>query len=324
MLRQSKSYRLLLLALLLWAGLAAATGQVAAEMPPPERSAHLLWALLAPPPYAGDNDLQVALCQPDRAEALRPGQMRVPILLYHYVGRESLEADGVSTSRYNVTTADFAAQLELLDNLGYHTITVAELAAALSGEFTLPPRPIVITLDDGWIEQYDIVLPLLQARDMRATFFIPSTYLIGGRFVTAEQARELIAAGMEIGSHTRTHLQLTGLDEATVWQEIAHSKVELEARLGAPITSFSYPFGAADSATIGQVQAAGYTAAVGLGPSTVHGDYNRYYLGRIEVQSDMTLSARLDRLPWRGAETSLCRSALTVDLLRRFVIALPF
>ena len=246
------------------------------------------------------------LCAPQRDLKLREGQLAAPILLYHFVGRETLERGGRSTSRYNVTAADFEAQLQLLQRLGYETVTVHEIVLALQGEHTLPPRPIALTFDDGWIEQYTIAYPLLLKYHMRATFYIPSTYPRGGRYVTWAQVQEMAAAGMEIGSHTRRHVDLTTVDSAELWREVAQSRREIEAQLDAAPTTFAYPYGAYNGAVIRDVAKAGYEGAVALGASPVQSANRNFALNRFEVRGDSDLLALARYLPWLGSGLPLC------------------
>ena len=251
-------------------------------------------------------DLQAAICRPDMKLTLHEGQIAVPILLYHFVGRASLENEGQSTTRFNITTHDFDAQLALLHQLGYQTVTISEVTAAISGTYTLPSRPVAITVDDGWIEQYTNILPALQKYGMRATFYIPSTYPVGGRFVTWEQVKALRDAGMEIGSHTRTHVDLTTISAETALYELANSKQVLEEKLGITITSLAYPFGTHGPSVRALTQQAGYRAAVALGPTPKQSAANRYALNRTEIFGTQPLSNFLKWLPWRGMGTDLC------------------
>ncbi len=259
---------------------------------------------------ASDTELRAAICQPHQklTENPREDEVIVPILLYHFVGRGNLE-DGEhrSTTRYNVTRADFDAQLALLRRLGYETVTISEVVAAINGEGRLPPRPIAITVDDGWVEQYTQIFALLQKYQMRATFYIPSTYPVGGRFVTWEQLQEMSNAGMEIGSHTRTHADLIAVDAETAWYEVNSSKATLEATLGISITSLAYPYSSYSSATIELLQKAGYDAAVAMGSTPRQSADRLYTLQRFEIFGTRSLADFLDWLPWRGQQTPLCQ-----------------
>lgn len=247
-----------------------------------------------------------AICQPDTTFKLHDGHVAVPILLYHFVGRTTLEEEGKSSTRYNVTIDDFRAQLAVLHRLGYQTITVSEIAQAINNDQPLPDRPVAITVDDGWIEQYTNIFPLLQQYNMRATFYIPSAYPVGERLMTWEQVKALNDAGMEIGSHTHTHIDLTTMDQSAAWQQLVLSKQILEKALNTPVLSISYPFGNYTSNLKAMAARAGYESAVALAPSVIHGQYDLYNLHRLEIFGTATLTEFVDLLPWRANGTTLC------------------
>ncbi len=253
-----------------------------------------------------DAALEHLLCQPDIEKPLAEGEMMVPILMYHFVGRDLLEFEGQSTSRYNVTAADFDAQLALLHRLGYQTVTIGDIIDAISGTHTLPPRPIVITVDDGWVEQYDVMFPLLQKYGMRATYYITTNYTTGGRFMTWEQLQELVEAGMEIGSHSRSHPDLAQLSADAARFELTESKRLLEANLGITVRSIAYPYGSYSGTVIQLAREAGYDGAVAVGSPSRQSAANLFALRRIEVVGTEPLTRFVNWLPWRGQGTSLC------------------
>lgn len=251
-------------------------------------------------------EFQESLCAPNPPYNLREGEVLIPILLYHFIGRETLERNGHSISRFNVTAADFEAQLALLQALGYHAVTIGEIAAALDGRFSLPERPVAITFDDGWREQYAVAFPLLQRYGMRATFFVISSYIGCPRFMTWEELAQLRDAGMEIASHGRRHLDLSRASDEDAWTEITRSKETIERQLGIPVASFAYPYGAYRKEIPAMLERAGYQVAVGVAATPVQRVKARYSLRRIEVHGFDTLQTFLGRLPWRGAGTSWC------------------
>lgn len=274
----------------------------------------LLLALSAHAVAHGDDPFQnprfhETLCAPNPTYELREGEVLIPILLYHFVGRETLERNGRSISRFNVTRADFEAQLALLQALGYHTLTLGEVAAALDGTIGLPERPVVITFDDGWREQYTVAFPMLQQYGMRATFFVIPSYIGYPRFMTWEELKQLRDAGMEIASHGRRHLDLSQASDADAWSEIARSKELIERQLGISVASFAYPYGAFRKEIPTMLERAGYRIAVGVAATPIQRVKARYYLRRIEVRGSDTLQTFLSRLPWRGAGTPWCSSS---------------
>lgn len=167
-----------------------------------------------------------------------------------------------------VSLPRFCAQLDFLQAEGYKTLTMAELAASPQ-----PPRgrSVVITFDDGYVDNLAARDALLQ-RGMRATWFIVSGSIgtdpgwkgdgrPAGRLLNAGELREMNASGMEIGSHTVSHVRLPTLGDEELARELADSKAALEDCLGMAVTSFAYPYGAWDARCVTAVRDAGYAAA---------------------------------------------------------------
>lgn len=190
----------------------------------------------------------------------------VPVLTYHQLRDLPSEPDR-SAYEFSVAPADFACQLDDLAAHGYTTITVARLGEHLRTGAPLPPRPVVITFDDGWASALEGAA-MLRARGMVGTFFVcPSLLGTGaGRYMTWAQAAGLEGMGMEVGSHTLTHPVLPGLPRDEARREIEGSKGELESALGHAVTSFAFPYGEHDADTEALVAGAGYRAAVTMEP----------------------------------------------------------
>jgi peptidoglycan/xylan/chitin deacetylase (PgdA/CDA1 family) len=260
----------------------------------------------APPTPTADAQLATAVCEQPRLPTLGRKQVYAPILLYHHIGSDNYEQDGIYDSRYNVTIAEFNAQLDLLRSLGYQTVRTAAISDAITGHGTLPARPIVISFDDGWEDQYQNAFPALREHGFAGAFFIPSTYPDATGFVTWSQLAEMASAGMEIGSHSRTHPHLTKIPEGQAWIEIRNSKVDLEKRLKVTVDAFSYPFGemGSDGTIPTQVSRALYKAAVGVEAGSLQNEF--FYLRRTEIFGSMTNADFIRALPWRGQGTSLC------------------
>jgi peptidoglycan/xylan/chitin deacetylase (PgdA/CDA1 family) len=160
-----------------------------------------------------------------------------------------------------VDPANFAAELRALHDAGYHTISQAQLFDALYKGTPLPPRPIIISVDDGYVDDVRTILPDLVRLRMIATFFVITGRMNEPGFLDAAQIRRLDRAGMDVGDHTAHHVDLRALTAAQLADETAGSRRALERVLGHPVYFFAYPFGAYDSTVVQAVHAAGFTMA---------------------------------------------------------------
>ena len=218
----------------------------------------------------------------------RPGPVRVPVLMYHHVGEPPPDADGVRL-RLTVTASDFEAQLIFLSARGYATITLHDLAAALAGG-SLPPKPVVLTFDDGYADNFDVAFPLLQRYGMTGVFFIASGFVGKDGYVTWEQVLALADAGMEVGAHSRWHSDLTNANMQLLEEEIARSKRDLEQRLGLAVDFFCYPAGAYNDGVIAALLTAGYAGAVTTRPGLADGATALFEIPRQRVAGGSTLA----------------------------------
>lgn len=233
-----------------------------------------------------------------------PGGVVVPILLYHHIGF-SLKNETV----YYVSPEAFDRQMNLLYQWGYRTISVELLARAIREGVELPPKPVLLTFDDGSETTYTTALPIMQRYHFTGVSYIVYNYVGITHYMDAEQIRQLYAAGWEIGSHGLSHTDLTDRTDRQV-DEIVQSRRQLESLLGVPILSFAYPFGAYNSDSLHYVHFAGYVAAMGLGKESLQGQNNLFYLYRQAVSGTDDVRTFASRLPWRQEQIDL--PALTI------------
>jgi len=217
----------------------------------------------------------------------------VPILLYHHIGISQ------SNARYYVSPADFENQMHLLRAWGYQAIPVELLVTAIQQGAELPPKPIILTFDDGGAGTFTYALPIMQKYGFTGTAYIVYNYIGAGNYMSADQIRALYAAGWEIGSHSLSHADLTQRPDRQS-DEIVESRRMLRSLLDVPILSFAYPFGAYDEDSVFYAHFAGYIAAMGLAKSSLQSDKNLFYLYRQEVKDSDDLRAFALLLPWRG------------------------
>ncbi|HWR44555.1 polysaccharide deacetylase family protein [Sporomusa sp.] len=175
----------------------------------------------------------------------------IPVLLYHRVGTE--------TDNLTISTKRFEQDMESLSQSGYNTLSLAQVKQRLQGQNSkLPDKPIIITFDDGYLDNYKNAFPVLQKYSMKASFYIITGMMGNNDRLTASQIREMEAAGMDFGSHTVTHRQLAELTPQEVTNELNQSKIDLEQLLGKPVDFIAYPCGSYRPETIQATSNAGY------------------------------------------------------------------
>ncbi len=219
-------------------------------------------------------------------EEILPGSIRVPILIYHSVAPHGPLQTSLQRY-YDVAPEQFAKQMQYLRDNGWSIIALDYLADALEQNISLPPKSIVITLDDGWENQYKWAYPILKKYGYTATFFVFTRAIDSSGFMTWDEVKTLDENGMTIGGHTRTHPYLADItDPVALRSEIIGGKGIIENRIGRPIYTFAYPYGHYNDQIIDIVKEAGYKTA----RSTYYGTHNAaeelYKLKSIEVTDD--------------------------------------
>jgi peptidoglycan/xylan/chitin deacetylase (PgdA/CDA1 family) len=220
----------------------------------------------------------------------------VPILMYHHLADQPSNASELNLT-WTVAPKNFDAQMNWLADRGFHTISMGQLLAYLKQRQPLPSKPIVISFDDGWEEQYVSAFPSLRKNNFIGTFFVYTTPIDHSQFLTWAQLQEMSAAGMDIQAHTLTHPHLRTLAPDAAFKEIADSKSILEKRLGKPVTFFDYPFGEYNAAIIDMLKRAGFEGAVTLAAGYKQRADELFTLHRIRVSYNDTLDDFAKRLP---------------------------
>ncbi len=221
-----------------------------------------------------------------------PGKADVPILLYHHV------TDLSPSPLYHVNVDAFREQMTWLRDNGYTTISISLLADALIKGAELPPRPVVVTFDDGHLDVFENAYPIMKELGQVGTLYLVSSWTNGSQLMQVDQVKEMIASGWEIGSHSKSHVNLT-LNHGSLVREVRGSKAELSEIYGVDVVSFAYPFGEQDEAARREVVNSRYKTAVGLLNSYHQGMSNLYLLWRIEVGNRATLDEFAQLLPWK-------------------------
>ena len=203
---------------------------------------------------------QVRQNQPEEPHA--PGALKIPIFIYHSV-RAHIPNESQLQDAYDITPELLERQLAYLQINGYTAITLDQLATDLETGTTSPiAKPVVLTFDDGWQNQYKNAFPLLKKYHMTATFYV-FTNPIGKKphFLTWDELREMDKAGMTIGDHTLSHPYFRTLPPEEIKIEATESKKILESELGKPVLHFASPFGSTNPQIQQTLKDAGYKTA---------------------------------------------------------------
>ncbi len=168
---------------------------------------------------------------------------------------------GAAYPQLFVGEADFAAQMRWLARHGYRAVTLRDVWDHWHRGATLPPKPVVISFDDGYRSVAQAALPHLKARSWPGVLNLTVKNLRVSGGLSEFKVRMLLAAGWELASHTLTHPDLPSLDDRELAREVTRSRAVLRARFGVPVDFFCYPAGRYDARVIRAVRRAGYLGA---------------------------------------------------------------
>jgi len=221
--------------------------------------------------------------------------------MYHYLSDPPADAD-VYRRDLSVTPAQFESHLKYLADAGYHAITLDDLLYALAQGQTLPAKPVILTFDDGYEDNYANAFPLLQKYNMVGHFFVISDFVNQERpgYMTWSQIEEMAAAGQRFGSHSRDHPNLSGKsDDYLVWQALG-GKEALAEHLDQHPRWITYPAGQYDDRTIAVYKSADYWGGLTTQQGATHTLDDIFELKRVRVRGSHTAEdlGRLLELDW--------------------------
>jgi peptidoglycan/xylan/chitin deacetylase (PgdA/CDA1 family) len=195
------------------------------------------------------------------------GAQAVTILCYHRFGPRA--------SALTVTPAAFEAQMSYLARNGYNVVSLAKLASFLEGRESLPPRAVVVTIDDGYRSTYEAAYPVLRKHGFPATVFLYTDFVGAPDALTWPQMREMAASGLvDIQPHSKTHANLTlRLPDETEarYRERMRREVDapgelIRAQLGIAPHVFAFPYGDVNEAVMSELRERGIKLGLTVTP----------------------------------------------------------
>lgn len=186
---------------------------------------------------------------------LKHNDKGIPVLMYHSIGYEN-----GNTAR--LPKEKFKEQMKYLKENNYATLSLEEAYDFFLSNKAVPEKAIVLTFDDGYVDNYVEAFPILKELEFKATFFV-ITDLIGKMpgYMNLTQLKELQASGMDIESHTVNHEHLNQLSYEKQVKTLKESKEFLEKSLNKKIQYFAYPYGEYTEEILVAVKEAGYKMA---------------------------------------------------------------
>ncbi len=195
--------------------------------------------------------------------------LNIPIILYHNL-------NPTVPGSMTVTPQKFEANLKLLKNNGFTFIPLKEAVEYLEGKrASLPPKPVVLTVDDGWESVYTYMYPIIKKLNIPVTLFIyPGSISTEKHYLSWEQLKELKNTGLfDIQGHTYSHPNFKiakrrlspAAYEKYVQKELILSKTILENKMGSRVTLLAWPFGIYNAELEREAQKAGYEMAFTIG-----------------------------------------------------------
>ena len=249
------------------------------------------------------------------------------ILMYHMVTKP-VSKDEV---RYACPPKRFAMHMEFLRTKGFNLASIEDIEQFVSGRRDIPANTVSVTIDDGFMDNYQNAFPILQEYGVPATIFITSG-LMGKtnlwmeeqgfprrKMLSWSQIQEMSSAGITFGSHTVTHSHLPQLSTRQAREEIAVSKKVIEDRLGRSVKYFSYPFGQTSKNVRSIVENARYVLAYSTSAGHNNCYTDRYQLQRIEVYGTdsvwkLSLKLRLGARDMRGLVSRIMSCSHSIEI----------
>jgi peptidoglycan/xylan/chitin deacetylase (PgdA/CDA1 family) len=215
----------------------------------------------------------------------------VPILMYHYISAPPTANDRLRYS-LSVNPAMFEAQLQALQEHGFSTVTLRDLYQHLATGQPLPQRPIVLTFDDGYLDNYLNAFPLLKKYGMTGTFFVLTGRADAGdpAYLSWDMIQELSNAGMDIQLHAREHYDLRNRSYEWLVFNLIGGRQSIEGHTGRPVNFIAYTSGKYDAGLLSFLRQTNFWAAVTTHQGRQHTLNEPLLWTRVRISGQLRLS----------------------------------
>jgi peptidoglycan/xylan/chitin deacetylase (PgdA/CDA1 family) len=221
----------------------------------------------------------------------------IPVLNYH-----SITID--PGNRAVITPAKFEAQMNYLAMNGYKPLSLQQFIDYMDNKATgMPEKPILLTFDDGYADNYEHALPILKKLQFHATLFISPGTTEDGYFLNWEQIKEMHQAGWDIQPHGMTHPHLPKLTAKDQAYEITEAKRQIDEQLDIKTHVFCYPYGERNATTLKLLKDNGFRYAFTIDQGMTTRDQQPLLLKRIFVNGEETIDQWISRLEKKASNS---------------------
>ena len=220
------------------------------------------------------------------------GYQTVPILSYHKFSTTEPE-------KLSISQEMFEQQMRFLKEGGYRVISMDQLFDFLEFKRAIPPKSVVITIDDGWLSAHEIAFPILKKYGYSATLFVYTDIISNSsKTLSWNLLQEMTTEGIDVQCHTKSHRKLTlpGKKESfkdyfqNLEKELSGCKDTIKTRLNLDVKYLAYPYGVTDSLVIEMAKKLGYRGALTINPGGNAFFVHSFRLNRSEIYGEFTPS----------------------------------
>ena len=188
--------------------------------------------------------------------------LNVPILMYHHIQPQSTAIEKWQTN-FTVDNGTFDNQMAYLASSGYTTVSLDQLALALTNHQTLPPKSIVLTFDDGYEDIYTYAYPTIKKYQLKTNLMIPTGLMENIDYLTWSQLKEMSSSGLVSAyNHTWSHANLASVSQTKMESEVQTAQRQLTDNLGTSPKILAYPYGQISQNITNYLSQNGFLAAV--------------------------------------------------------------
>lgn len=205
----------------------------------------------------------------------------LPVLMYHHIQTEE-QARAKNQTGLTVYTSTFKEQMQYLKDKGYTTITPGDLKNFFRDGTKPPAKAVMLTIDDGYADNFTDAFPILKEMGFTATVFIATGLMDNPDYLTWSQVAEMKNGGIYFGNHTWSHKNMQS-NAATIEKEVGTAETQLAERGLNPDKIFAFPYGTMSGTADAYLAKEGYSLAFDTQPGRIQCAKQKYSLPRIRI-----------------------------------------